>query len=456
MIKLYKYLLAVISAVVIVAAWGMYTTVSLRLENEQELIISEAEEYLTRKIYDKGAALLENALQIKTYRNADIWRRLADIYYESGQFSSYRDTLKNMINGKIIQNGVRLEDLYIEAYEYDLLTKSSELLDLLKEGIGKTGSEELKTLYDKHRYEMAIGWTIYEEAGTIVSGAALVRKDGMLGYTDAKGNLKIPSVFELATNFYNNFAAVQKDGELYIINRSGIRQALADDVTAEEIKCFNGSSFSLRLPGEEKYLFAVWDKSPDGPVIAKREKSFEYYGISTDGIAAFKQDGKWVLIDSSSRKEKIPTSRDFEDVALDEFGRCAVNGAVFVKTDEKYQMIDYAGNNIAGPFDDAKPFFENGGWAAVKNNGKWGFVNSAGNLVIDYIYDDAGSSSSIKSSVSTEILAPVKKGGLWGYIKTNGEFAVEPMFQGAKQFVNGCAPVKIEAVWRYALLAEYK
>jgi len=82
-IKLYKCLLALLSVIVIVAAWGMYTTVSTRLNDEQERLYTDAEEYLKRKIYDKGTGLLVDALQIQTDRNADIWRRLADIYYES-------------------------------------------------------------------------------------------------------------------------------------------------------------------------------------------------------------------------------------------------------------------------------------------------------------------------------------------------------------------------------------
>ena len=458
MIKLYKFLLALISVVVIAAAWGVSATVSSRLDNDQERLCADAEEYLKRKIYDKGTALLQDALQIKTDRNADIWRRLADIYRESGDLRGYRETLQTMIDGKITQRGAELADLYIEAYEYDKITKyyGADVLALLREGIGKTGSAELKEIYNIHRFEVIPGKNIFDEAGIIISGAGLVRKNGLWGYVGGKGAVAVTPTFELATNFYNNHAAVQKDGELYIIDRSGKRRALADDFTAEEIARFNGSVFSVMLPETDKYIMAVWSNSPDNPVIAKRETGFEYYGISSDGITAIKNDGKWIQYDSSNRKEKISTERDFEDIALDEFGRCAINGAVFVKTSGNYQMIDYAGNNIAGPFDDAKPFFEKGGWAAVEKDGKWGFINSAGNMVIDYIFEDAGSSSSIRSSVSAEILAPVKKDGFWGYIKTDGEFAIEPKYECAKQFVNGCAPVKEAAGWYYILLPEYE
>ena len=192
-------------------------------------------------------------------------------------------------------------------------------------------------------------------------------------------------------------------------------------------------------------------------IIVSRENSYEYYGFTYDSITALKNDGKWTLYDGSSRKEKISSEIVFEDIALDEFGRCAINGAIFVKkSDNMYYMIDYAGIEIAGPFENAKPFFEIGGWAAVQKDDKWGFVDSKGNEMTKFIYEDAGSSSIIRSDVSIEVVSPVKENGLWGYIKTDGKYAIEPRYEYAKQFVNGCAPVKEDIGWHYIILIEYE
>jgi hypothetical protein len=489
-IKISKYLIALLSVVVIVAAWAMYTTISPRLDAEQKQLVEEADEYLSRKIYDIGADILNRALQIETDRNAGIWRKLADTYYEWGEYSRYRDTVRVMIYGEILPEGKSLADLYLELYMHEKTDRPvNETLNLLKEGIKKTGSEELRKIYDSDRFQTVPGRHTYDDAYSIFNGAGLVRVGDLWGYTTSSGRLNLRPEFELATNFAVSgrevYAAVYKEGELYIINRNGYRRALADDyinTAIEDIQRFTGRYFTAKLPGENDFGIFEWTNTFAKPVITLINVKYEDHGLTEDGIMAIKNNGFWHIIDVSGRTEKIAGDRSFEDVALDEFGRCAASGAgaIFAKTDGKYYMIGYDGKTIAGPFDDAKPFFEKGGWAAVKNNGKWGFIyasgnlvefkNASGNLLETYIFEDAGSSSSVKSSIADEILAPVKQDGLWGYIKTDGGFAIEPRYDEAKQFVNGCAAVA-EAVpvsakeaeagiepgmfWYYIVLAEY-
>lgn len=56
-----------------------------------------------------------------------------------------------------------------------------------------------------------------------------------------------------------------------------------------------------------------------------------------------------------------------------------------------------------------------------KQNGKYGFVDKEGNVVIDYIYDDATEQNEIG-------YAGVKKDGLWGSIDFDGKIVVEPEY----------------------------
>lgn len=58
---------------------------------------------------------------------------------------------------------------------------------------------------------------------------------------------------------------------------------------------------------------------------------------------------------------------------------------------------------------------------ASSKNGKWGFVNGSGNVVVDYTYD-----------MVTELngkVAGVKKGDLWGVIDENGKIIIEPKYK---------------------------
>ena len=55
----------------------------------------------------------------------------------------------------------------------------------------------------------------------------------------------------------------------------------------------------------------------------------------------------------------------------------------------------------------------------VKQNGKYGFVNKNGDLIVDYIYDDATEQNSFG-------YCAVKKDGKWGAIKSDGTVVLEP------------------------------
>ena len=54
-----------------------------------------------------------------------------------------------------------------------------------------------------------------------------------------------------------------------------------------------------------------------------------------------------------------------------------------VNKDGKWLFVNDAGEEKSlGSFQDAESF--SNGLAAVKNNGKWGYIDKEGNLVIDY------------------------------------------------------------------------
>ena len=56
-----------------------------------------------------------------------------------------------------------------------------------------------------------------------------------------------------------------------------------------------------------------------------------------------------------------------------------------------------------------------------KQNGKYGFVDKDGNVVVDYQYDDATDQNDYG-------FAGVKKDGKWGSIDANGKIVQEPIY----------------------------
>ena len=73
---------------------------------------------------------------------------------------------------------------------------------------------------------------------------------------------------------------------------------------------------------------------------------------------------------------------------------------------------------------------------AVQNNdGKWGYLNKTGQIMIDFEYDNA-------LNFTENGLALVSKDGKWGFIDINGKMAISADYEEAMPFKYGVAIVK--------------
>ncbi len=106
-----------------------------------------------------------------------------------------------------------------------------------------------------------------------------------------------------------------------------------------------------------------------------------------------------------------------------------------VKQDGKWGFIDDEGNVVVEPkYDAANSFSE--GLAAVQSNGKWGYIDKTGTLVIPFTLDSTYAFS--------EGLAVYSSGYYYGYIDTSGKKITEAVYVEASSFKDGVACVKKE------------
>ena len=103
---------------------------------------------------------------------------------------------------------------------------------------------------------------------------------------------------------------------------------------------------------------------------------------------------------------------------------CEMTNAI-VQTEENYVKVyndtetryfDLEGNEKQNT-----EIFPNNQIYAKSQDGKWGFVDKAGNVVVDYIYDKA-------TDLNSYGYAGIKLDGKWGVVNSNGEIIVEPTY----------------------------
>ena len=91
-------------------------------------------------------------------------------------------------------------------------------------------------------------------------------------------------------------------------------------------------------------------------------------------------------------------------------------GYVRIYTGEEYKYYNFKFEEKA-----SNTFLTTSTLFLSKKDGKFGFVDKEGNVVVDYIYDDA-------TEQNPSGYAGVKKNGLWGAIDVAGDVVIEPKY----------------------------
>lgn len=204
-------------------------------------------------------------------------------------------------------------------------------------------------------------WTGYN---FFVEGRAQIKRDGKYGYIDYSGKNVIPCKFDHGYFFNGKYAIVEKNGKYGVINRTGNYVVIPKYFKIDRVV--------------DPYVFVIGDNKKEGvvDVFGNQILPFEYSSVRYAG-------------------DKI-----FIIGIIDELGRM------------RYGFIHANGSIIMG-IELEKAFGFNMGLASVCKNGKWGFVDKKGTLIIPIKYDDS-------RDFSDDGMAFVKLGNLWASIDTKG------------------------------------
>jgi hypothetical protein len=176
---------------------------------------------------------------------------------------------------------------------------------------------------------------------------------------------------------------------------------------------------------------------------------FDKVGDFSEGLARFERDGNWGYIDTTGTviiEPRFPWAKEFSEG----LAKVQVLGST-LGFDARWGFINKTGEIVIPPnygegnsghsnigSDSSETSFHDG-LARVEINGKTGFIDKTGKLVIlakfTYAYPFAEGLASITESPSGD--------NGWGYIDTAGKFIVEPQFQWGSSFSDGLAPVKL-------------
>lgn len=429
-----RILLGIGCAALLIISWAAAITVKSDADRQRELI-DQAAAYTTDEIYILAVPLLEAAVSYQDTYTLEAETALKQVYLCLAGQDNYERRYRNLLDQQMARKGASPE-IFREAAAYYLEQgKTAKALAALRDGIGKTGDESLIRCYEDNRYEYRTSRDFYEETGGIHQGTAAVKKDGHWGLANAGGSLVIPCLYDRISTFDGDRAIVEQDGVLSAVDKNNNRVALLHD-TAVDFGNYAEDRLGLKL--DDGWHLATG-------TFTTGSTAFQELGMFSNGCAPAKLDGKWGLLEPDGGTWRLDPQ--YEELIRDELGCCGNPECLFVRRDGAVYLIagkDYT--ELGGPYEDARPF--DGGWAAVKKDGKWGFIDAEGGERIPCQFEDALSFG--------EHLAAVKQDGLWGYVSLLGEVVIAPQFQEAKSFSGGSAPVRTGLGWQFITLLEYE
>lgn len=428
-----RFLLILLLCIAVLGlAWMLVVTEKSDTELQGELI-EQAQALLADKIYIRAEPLLEEAAGYKGDRKLEAEQLLKEVYYALIDESGYRNKLTKLFDTQINREGTPAE-VYFEVADYYFdSNKRQEGIQVLALGVEKNSTPELVARYEQERYSYLYGGETYDDVTEVYNGMIQVKRLEQWGLADYYGQIVIPYEYDKISTFGGENAIAKRGSEIFSIDKDNHRVYLLKEAV-QDFGNFGNNRLGLKT--DAGWVRAAGDFTIGATV-------FDAIGTYHEGYAAAQLDGKWGVITAGNDWVIEPA---YDGILMDSIGRCWGQEAVFVRSGSSVYLVA-DGERLETAYEDACPFNAEG-WAAVKQNGKWGFVDTKGQLMIPCKYEEARSFSGH--------LAAVRQGEYWGYISVNDQMVIEPQFLDARYFVNGAAAVKNTDGWQFIILDEYR
>lgn len=418
-----KLSIILVIVIVTVAGWFVSVKTFLGIDNEKAQIslVQEADGYTLKELYVRAIPKYKEALTYDVGNNVEIETKLLNTYDLYGDIINYVKLAE-----KRMADNTAAEQEYIRVADYYLSTnKIAEAMETVKLGMRQTGSDTLHDYYEENRYQCRTRTVNYEVVTPTYKNTIMPALDGEKWiYIGQDGrDLGIGS-FDTAVPFNDDgYAVVSVDGQYKTILQSGDLYGI-DELGVEDVFAVSGNRILARYKG--KYSYFNFDFQP----LTQGSHQYDQITCNNNGVAAVKSGNTWGIITDGG---DTVVDFAFSDVAVNSLKNAFSGGHAMVKDSNGWYLIDTKGNRLNDQIYAAAkaPESPNGYIAVGNSNGKWGFADLDGTLVIDYKYDDARSFS--------DGVAAVCVGETWTYISALGKTVIDYSLDDAQPFHSGTA-----------------
>ncbi len=379
----------------------------------------ETGEYKTKALNSKNEEIFTQYEQIEPIANKD---QKDHMWYEDSMIKVKKDGKYGIID---------LTGKELTTCQYDEIVAIDGLKDVVK-----VTKEEKVGVVDKEGKEIvAIQYTDITNLGKDSKEGFIVKEEGKYGVVDSTNQTILETKYEGIEKVHRNeMYVVKQAGSQILIKKDGeeVQKTGYDEITEILKNIENGIIYKkdgkfgvMKTTGEvtiapdyeelketKTGLFIAKQKGKYGVIDLQKENKIEpiyqsiQYNEKADIYIAEKEDYENDIIDSTFVIRQSGILTDLEEE----------KGYFEIKQGEDYRYYNFK-------FEEKKitDIKANNTLFKSKKDGKYGFVNKKGEVIIDYQYDDVTEQNQYG-------YAGIKKDGKWGSINLKGEIMQEPTY----------------------------
>lgn len=372
-------------------------------------------EYKTKVLNEKNEEILKGYNKVEAIDNYDSKQ---NVWFEDNLLRVEKNNKYGLIDfdGKVV-----LECEYDAIYSLKGVTEN-----IIVEKEGKLGLVNAKG--------QTIIKTEYSSIQTLEEGYKaeyLVKNaEGKFGVISTSGtNILEPIYEEVKYLGSNEVYAVKSNGEIQLINNKGetLQKSEGEEYVyakGENVIVSKDGKFGLeKLTGEAvipndyenlEYAFSIY-------YIAKKDGKFGIINVNNETVKEFEyinmycvEEGNFIVADKTETETVILDSNLAQKISgiISEININKGYIKIYTGSEYKYYNFKFEEKQNTEILSHSTLFLS-------KKDGKYGFVDKAGNVVVDYIYEDA-------TEQNTCGYVAVKQNGVWGALKKNGSIAISP------------------------------
>ncbi len=267
----------------------------------------------------------------------------------------------------------------------------------------------------------------------------ILKKGRKYGVADLTGNIILPVEYSQIDVSGDNIYATDENNSRTVYDIKGNKL----DIDANTVILTVGNDREYQINMQAVDAKTTYDLYKNNQKI--NQESYNYIGYLFDNyFIVSKEDGKLGVIDDtgSIRVDMVYDSiQKLQDKKIVQATQSASQKVVLydesmtsllemesgtITEEDDYVRVQNANDikyvNKDGKVVQSSEVFPNNNLLAKSQDGKWGFVNKEGNVVVDYQYDKV-------TELNQYGFAGVMKDGKWGVVDRNGDVIVEPVYE---------------------------